>query len=444
MNVKNYDKTLGSYMPSFFYMDLDFEFYKASSTIYNLNERDFSIFVHEYIHFLQDISSYALMNNSYVYSEYIHAAVNYIRTLPIGEFDVPLKLPFNYGNVELNQFVNNACMGSNDTVDIVVCNRLDTKRVKVPYRNNIVKELFLPYIVSNHKRNLFFGTYAIMESMAYLMEKRMSKGFTPVPDYPYLSAQMVIEQRYPEFGKDDLNIIALCDISLQYSNPGWIFVRFLDMMKEISFLPSDPHDLYIIANQLPVSQMGKNTSFDNGIIEMAFMLTRRLKLYLSGSRYSGFHNMVNKYFGFGLRNRMQNKSFMLDLALDGYGKDNSDFIKIFLELGSPIIRDMNGSFFQVPFINNKSNEYMSIFPAIEQIFKCLSQGADICEMIDMCEYTIQYANDIFGDTYEDYIPDVNKKCYNNPWCKINEPKLCPYALLWKHWGLSNYIPRIKN
>lgn len=444
MNVKNYDKTLGSYMPSFFYMNLDFEFYKASCSIFNLNERDFSIFVHEYIHFLQDISSFALMNNSYVYSEYIHAVVNYIRTLPIGEFDVPLKLPFNYGNVELNQFVNNACMGSNDTVDIVICNRVDTKRVKVPYRNNIVKELVLPYIESTHKKKLFFGTYAVMESMAYLMEKRMSKGFTPVPDYPYLSAQMVIEQRYPEFGKDDLNIIALCDISLQYSNPGWIFVSFLDMMKEIGFLPSDPHDLYIIANQLPVSQMGENTSFDNGIIEMAFMLTRRLKLYLSGSRYSGFHNIVNKYFGFGLRNRIQNKTFMLDLASAGYGKDNTVFFKTLNELGSPIIRDKYGDFYQIPYMNDNSDMFLSTFPAIEQIFKCLSKGSDICEMIDMCEQTIQHAREIFGDSYADYIPEINENCYDKPWCKINEEKLCPYALLWKHWGLSNYIPRIKN
>lgn len=444
MNVKNYDKTLGSYMPSFFYIDLDFEFYKASSTIYNLNERDFSIFVHEYIHFLQDISSYALMNNSYVYSEYIHAAVNYIRTLPIGEFDVPLKLPFNYGNVELNQFVNNACMGSNDTVDIVVCNRIDTKRVKVPYRNNIVKELFLPYIVSNHKRNLYFGTYAIMESMAYLMEKRMSKGHLPVPDYPYMAVQMIINERYPEFGRNDLNIIALCDISLQYSNPGWFFIRFINMMKEICYLPSNPRDLYSIVKQFPISQMGIKTCFEYGIINMASMLIERLKLYLKGSQYSGFHEIINKYFGFGLRNRIQNKTFMLDLASAGYGKDNTVFFKTLNELGSPIIRDKYGDFYQIPYMNDNSDMFLSTFPAIEQIFKCLSKGSDICEMIDMCEHTKQHAREIFGDSYADYIPEINENCYDKPWCKINEEKLCPYALLWKHWGLSNYIPRIKN
>lgn len=442
MNVKNYNKTLGSYMPSFFYMNLDFEFYKASCSIFNLNERDFSIFIHEYIHFLQDISSYALMNNSYVYSEYVHAAVNYVRTLPKGEFDVPLKLPYNYGNVELNQFVNNVCMGSNDTVDSVFCHCVDFKKVKVPYVNNILKELVLPYIKSNHKNDLFFGTYAIMESMAYLMEKRMSKGYMSAPDYPYMSAQMIIAQQYPEFGRNDLNIIALCDISLQYSNPGWTFVRFLNMMKEVNYLPSDPHELYNIANQLPVSQMGMKKSHDYGIIEMAFMLIERLNLYLNDFVYSGFHKLVQKYFGFGLRNRIQNKTFMLDLALAGYGKKNSDFIKTLIELGSPIIRDKNGSFFQIPFFNNTPDEYLSFFPAIEQIYKALNGESDICEMIEMCEYTIKYGMDIFGDDYAYKIPNVNDKCYDKPWCKVNESKLCPYALLWKHWGLSDWSPRI--
>ena len=135
---------------------------------------------------------------------------------------------------------------------------------------------------------------------------------------------------------------------------------------------------------------------------------------------------------------------MLDLASAGYGKDNTVFFKTLNELGSPIICDKYGDFYQIPYMNDNSDMFLSTFPAIEQIFKCLSKGSDICEMIDMCEQTIQHAREIFGDSYADYIPEINENCYDKPWCKINEEKLCPYALLWKHWGLSNYIPRIKN
>lgn len=35
---------------------------------------------------------------------------------------------------------------------------------------------------------------------------------------------------------------------------------------------------------------------------------------------------------------------------------------------------------------------------------------------------------------------VDDKCSQEPWSRIKDEKLCPYAVLWKHWNLSGYIP----
>ena len=66
MMLRNYNQTLGSYTPAFFHINLNFPFYQSRLALYNLKKKDLSTFVHEYIHFLQDISSYSLLNNAYV------------------------------------------------------------------------------------------------------------------------------------------------------------------------------------------------------------------------------------------------------------------------------------------------------------------------------------------------------------------------------------------
>ena len=35
-----------------------------------------------------------------------------------------------------------------------------------------------------------FGNRAIMESMSYMMERMITRGSVPVPDYPYNAAEM--------------------------------------------------------------------------------------------------------------------------------------------------------------------------------------------------------------------------------------------------------------
>ena len=62
-----------------------------------------------------------------------------------------------------------------------------------------------------------------MESMAYLIERMITNGAGTAPDFPYSSAEIVVDLTYPEFGKEKLNIIALCDMSLQFSEPGKVF-----------------------------------------------------------------------------------------------------------------------------------------------------------------------------------------------------------------------------
>ena len=134
------NKDLGSYLPAFFYTEVSFPFWHGFSAMLNLpmKEKDISVFIHEYIHFLQDISTYAGLNNAYVYSEYIHAAVNIVYNVAPqnnNEFTVPMVIPGNYGNIELNKIVDSVGIGSLEQLDNFFPLKIVEKKIKVKYPN---------------------------------------------------------------------------------------------------------------------------------------------------------------------------------------------------------------------------------------------------------------------------------------------------------------------
>lgn len=440
--LKNFNQTLGSYMPSFFHMELNFPFYQSRLVLYNLTKKDLSTFIHEYIHFLQDISSYSLLNNAYVYSEYMHAAATYIYKLPHGEFDIPLKIPRNYGNVDLNKFVNSTCMGDFSDRESIFAKEVVFHDSLVPFHNDIVNILHIPYLRLIGGEELKFGTCAIMESMAFLIERKITKGSTTPYDYPYQAASIVVYLEYPEFGEDELNVIALCDMSLQYANPGKIFVETLRDMKRIGYIPTKAEDIYDHMYKLPVEQMGESTSFEIGLARMGMMVQDRLNLYLNDVRFKPFHDTIRNYIGTGIGQRLSNPHFMIDLVRDGYALYNNTLRLLMNKLGSPVICDSCNNYFQMPSVGHSANENLQFFLGVEQVYKCLNEGSTICELYDFCENTVNHGQEIFGDGWHDKIPLLDDNCWQSPWLKVNDQRLCPYALLWRHWKLAEWRPKI--
>lgn len=420
-------RELGSYMPSFFTMKLSFPFPSGAMPYERLDEKNLSVFTHEYIHFLQDLSTFVGLNNAYVYSECIHGFVTHIYTKPKGLFEVPITLPYNYGNIDLNKFINIESIGTIDEINNFFLIRIKKRLSKIHYDNPFVKNFTNIILVSAKGDNVVFGSRAIMESMAYIIESSISIGSVAAQDYPYHAAEMVVDQIYPEFGEDKLRIIALCDMSLQFSEAGKIFVQTLETFKKNCFLPENANDIidYFYENQCV--QMGQNQKIDYGLLNMGLMVGERLKLYLNDRHFKPFHNVIHKLIGFGINERLTNRYFMLDIVRNGYILDNP-LMKMYIQkVGTPIIVDSNEDYWIVPPIGRSINDYwLEYFPAIEQIYKCLGEGQDICEMYSWCEKSKQTAED--------------DRCVNEPWSRCRDAYLCPYAMLWRHWNLSEYIP----
>ena len=133
---------------------------------------------------------------------------------------------------------------------------------------------------------------------------------------------------------------------------------------------------------------------------------------------------------FGISQRIENRYFILDIVRNGYALTNPLLRKFLLRVGTPIIKDKNEDYWIIPPIGkNPSNYWLEYFSTIEEIYKTIALGTDICELFNWCEKSPHTKQD--------------DRCINELWKRIEDKSLCPYAMLWKHWNLSGYIPNTK-
>ena len=69
----------GNYASSYFIMNVPTE---ADLNIREMGERDFAVFFHEYVHFLQDITSFYGYMGIYSHGEYMRRAINDLYAMP--------------------------------------------------------------------------------------------------------------------------------------------------------------------------------------------------------------------------------------------------------------------------------------------------------------------------------------------------------------------------
>ena len=414
------------YMPAFFHMSLTFPFYDAHMVLYNLSKQNRAFFFHEYIHYIQDLTTYWGLNNAYVYSEFMHEAVNQIYKFPIGNITMPIKVNRVSNNIGVNQSLVEECTGDYDDKDPFILD-VFMKKKKCYFKNPFFDKFEHVYLKLPKGKKIHFGARAIMESMAYLIEKEIAPGGTSVHEYPYKAAESILYTIYPNFAANALNIIALCDMSLQFSNPAKIFLQTVQEFKSRNYLPQKPEDIYDYFYERPCIHMGVKSTLIHGLVEIGITTCERLKTYLNSSEFKPFHEMLNQMIGTGLNYRINNRYFILDIVRSGNALYNMPLLNILNELGSPIIKDVTNTYYVIPSYKGLNNN-LQFLVAVEEIYKLFTGELDGCSMYEWCEKSQR-----LGTT-------VDNRCLFSPWERCKDKMLCPYAALWKHWNLSNYKP----
>ena len=419
-------KTLGYYIPSFFEMYIDTNI--DDLTINRLPIRDMTILFHEYIHFLQDFTTFYGLSAIYTHSEYLHSVVNRIYNHGSNSFSVPFEIKDNNDNVLLNRQISKLTLGDTSEIDILKIS--DITKSSDELLPNVYFNAIPNRILCTEDNFMIFGAMAIMENMAYLMERCCSpKGYEKSPDFPYTAAEKVAEFYSPEFARDKLKVLALCDMSLQCSNPGVCFVNIMEGVAEKRLVFDTPESIYDYFYSQETVHHGslEQKSFIEQYKIMLMRVQTQLKGYLQNMpMLESYYKWIDNIVRFALDWRENDPYFLLKMANHADLATNGCWGKAVHDVGTPLMVNSLGHYFKILSNDCPLDMDVEYFRALREIENLFETGKVECSMYDWCTNSLKSS--------------PNDLCNVAPWDKCSEKELCPYALFWRHWKLSGYKP----
>ena len=405
----------------------------------DLSDEVLSVYLHEYVHYLQDISTtFGLMNASWVV-EYMKYSAEKIRKNYEEKFPVPLPIvKEDYHKVYENNLIMNVYAGTNIRLTELVITEIEREifNVSIDGVNKPLPKVKIHFKDSyGSSTSFFFGATCVIESMAFLIETNCCGELFGASTIPYKSAQAVAEFGYPEFSASALNIIALCDASLFAFHPGDFFVSCLRDMQKKNWLPKEPEEVYDYANTF--SKTFLNVAYDgaNDLEQLYEQFSKNAVKELQGYFTIDLFNDTKKWIEIivdsAFKIRKENPYIFLELATSGNPRNNKVFTKLIRELGTPLVLNSNG---EGTFYHPKENEY-NFYPyalaAVSEVFSMLTTRRSSCSLYGFCKESSLLQN----------IPDyTDERCRISPWKKVTDDPLCPYGQIWKMWDLAERTP----
>ena len=425
---KKLSTTLGFYSPSFLRMHVGTR--KSLLNLNTLND-DFaeSVYLHEYCHFIQDITTTYGLSNICITVDYMKFVNNHVINLPKGDFTVPFQLipnaPDNvYANLELAKIYNGD--GDEDTVTLTGHRKLQTN-VQSNSNNLTVPYIEVYYTTSSRSCVSFeFGALCIVENMAYIIESECYPNCSPPPDLPYLSAEKLVDLIFPQFGQDRLNVLALCDASLKTPQPGPFFYDTLLRIQANNIPINKPEDVYQICNQATINFNGA-TTFNALLSKICSDAIAQIQGYFNDSRFQPLKDWLENMIKEAVNFRLQNETFPVDIARNGKIASNSTLAVFMRNVGTPLVTNEIGeTTLSDPRPNPTTPNYSNIW-AINQIHLVFWGCQKHCELVGLC-----CSSGV----------NIDMRCTNEPW-ERNLELNCAFGQMWRHWGLTGYIPNLK-
>ena len=191
--MKDLFSNSGSYVPSFFLMKIDSEHFGNE-----MSDRETSLFVHEYVHFLQSITTVKGLERLTSDFWMLRRMVEYVKEQ--GKLNV---------SVLFNKDVLNEITKNNERIDTIawgescpksIAEKIQLKDVFVEKKTfdidgvRFMDTVTLTFIDVEGKEGFCtFGARDLYEGMAYLIEQLITKDYEHSPDCPYSTAKMVAE-----------------------------------------------------------------------------------------------------------------------------------------------------------------------------------------------------------------------------------------------------------
>lgn len=421
---------LGCYEPAIFHIHHTGD--KRLSKWKMWPEGELSTLFHEYIHFLQDISTIQGMFNMYLWSEYLKGVTQEILTSPDKIIHTPILPSSLKNNIDNNFLINQYGLGqvnphvvkflSYKKIQPIQIANIQMPRVQIECRMKDGKIVFLD-----------FGAIMIMENMAKLIQNHL---FPTLPDKspicPYHAVEFVADKIYPGISKNTEVMVALCDASLQSSNPGAALVRYLELLQaqSVSLSEITVDSIYtevytgFVRSTIPSS--GNNFLPNFNICKK--LSINSLCSYDTNHIWPNIRNYFHKILNFGEELRINHPTFFIDLLRAGNLQENAIFQYFLDEVGTPLITNAlyDEDFIAPKCLKIKKQDMVHIY-AFNQVSKAfdtrdneLDDQLKLCSLQNLCK---KHHCWILGNK-------VDERCEKAPWQRVKDCPKCYYGLWW--------------
>lgn len=428
----------GIYAPTFFNMSIDTR--ESLQDILKLSPAAAAAFIHEYTHYLQDIATtYGLRN--------IIMVADFMKTVNMDQRESEsriMKIPYQIDKAKIrgahyNGPIQRLLTGTINKVrngEIQeITKRIEKKEVPPQIKDIEVVEI---YFEKPYKVTFDLGSCAITESMAYLIEQSIYPGVLPkTDDFCYYAAASVGEFIYPEFANNPLNLIALCDASLMYGNPGAVFYDMLKKMKEEAFIPSSYVDIYhfvfaSVQEAYALVIQHWNHIFNNHTQTAIFQLID----YFTIEAFEANKAWIEFTLLHANMLRNEDVSFLVKMVEGGPISGNPIFKNVFSRVGMPITSNSDGEAWFATNAPNQEKIRSEFLWVVNQIYNVYINSRSLrrCGLEQWCREGCKTQG---IEDYTDY------RCFENPWDRHKDAKLlCPFSQVWRAWGMEAEVPTV--
>lgn len=449
-----------TYYPSFLCMEVDTPDYLDALLRMPYDERTEAAFLHEYIHYLQDVTTIVGYARIETIVDQIKWAVG-----DVAKHRSKIKLPLdpnktwafnmkpNASNLKLckGDFKVRDENGKDITPDIATPLSFELVETQVNFANGVhVKgEAQAEFVFSerNGKEHKYIvGELAISESMAFLIENRiypnvLAKG----GDCPYQVVRKIVKYKL-EKELDDLVLIAICDVCLLYSLPGNVLYYLLEELQNVK-TSITPALVYIIGLG---STIGDKFNRQGSWLDELEKTNRLAKMQMSDYYVHPYWNqmktIVCKTFDDALIYRKDRLTLFLDIASGGRIYENKAFATTLGLLGCLAVKTSSDLVYNfLPRSCADMEVESDWFVCLHQFYNLLFTTDSIkecpdgsLEVVKECELK-KWCHDSFSKKGEPDLTTTGYNCKYSPWMNISPDEMaqCSFGRLWGAFDLMH-------
>lgn len=401
----------GFYNTSFFHIYINGEF---KDDLEKMSTKDQGTFVHEYIHYIQNISTVYGLRYSDFFHSYILWSERYIKE------HESINLPF----CEKPQ-QNGYTIGDEIFSHSIGTRSSEIKRSQISYidfQDSIIKtssgkhiHKMILHLYSNEKAKLGeieFGSLCVKENMAYLYQTFFDKELEN-DNIVYNCVELICKQVYPEIVYDKRKLICLCAISLFSQTPGLHFFKALNEAKANPKL----NGLQLYKFLLKKWMIKQNENLKEYFLYSLSSFKSKLKDSVGEIDYYGpVLDLIYK-------KAEQNDYPYLEILYKESPLNMSDIQELISIYGIPYIEDNNKGKGPI----NDGEQFISkdilVLISIEAVIKKILYPDKItCTLSKLCSWSEPPLDDIYCDT--------------TPW---KRDEICPFKIISDAWKLSEKI-----